>query len=251
MQHAMLLARTQLERETGTQADHHGHRRRADRPHRGTARRCSSTRRPRSRSRRRCARCSAAPAPASASTPSCSTRARTSRTSSSRMMKMNRGRAFFTTPDTLGDYVLVDFLEHRQAQPPRQLTARHATRRGSAGRRRGAPGLAARASKRPAGRSWPVGVDDGRELVGRRAVEDHAVGAGVELVEDRCGALARRCRSPTRRATRRAAASSMWRSSVRGRDRVERAADAAHHLVGPERLEHRGSQPFTRTSRSP
>ena len=29
-----------------------------------------------------------------------------------RMMKMNRGRAFFTTPDTLGDYVLVDFLEH-------------------------------------------------------------------------------------------------------------------------------------------
>jgi uncharacterized protein with von Willebrand factor type A (vWA) domain len=33
-----------------------------------------------------------------------------------RMMKMNRGRAFFTSPDTLGDYVLVDFLEHRQAQ---------------------------------------------------------------------------------------------------------------------------------------
>jgi uncharacterized protein with von Willebrand factor type A (vWA) domain len=32
-----------------------------------------------------------------------------------RMMKMNRGRAFFTSPDTLGDYVLVDFLEHRQA----------------------------------------------------------------------------------------------------------------------------------------
>ena len=26
-----------------------------------------------------------------------------------------RGRAFFTSPDTLGDYVLVDFLEHRQA----------------------------------------------------------------------------------------------------------------------------------------
>lgn len=33
-----------------------------------------------------------------------------------RMMKMNQGRAFFTSPDTLGDYVLVDFLEHRQAQ---------------------------------------------------------------------------------------------------------------------------------------
>ena len=31
-----------------------------------------------------------------------------------RMMQMNRGRAFFTTPDTLGDYVLVDFLDHRR-----------------------------------------------------------------------------------------------------------------------------------------
>ena len=31
-----------------------------------------------------------------------------------RMMQLNRGRAFFTTPDTLGDYVLVDFLEQRQ-----------------------------------------------------------------------------------------------------------------------------------------
>lgn len=29
------------------------------------------------------------------------------------MTKMNRGRAFFTTPENLGDYVLVDFLEHR------------------------------------------------------------------------------------------------------------------------------------------
>jgi len=27
---------------------------------------------------------------------------------------MNGGRAFFTSPDNLGDYVLVDFLEHRQ-----------------------------------------------------------------------------------------------------------------------------------------
>lgn len=31
-----------------------------------------------------------------------------------RMMRHNGGRAFFTTPDTLGDYVLVDFLEHRR-----------------------------------------------------------------------------------------------------------------------------------------
>ena len=27
---------------------------------------------------------------------------------------MNRGRAFFTTPETLGDYVLVDFIEQRR-----------------------------------------------------------------------------------------------------------------------------------------
>ena len=31
------------------------------------------------------------------------------------MTKLNRGRAFFTTPETLGDYVLVDFLEHRRS----------------------------------------------------------------------------------------------------------------------------------------
>jgi uncharacterized protein with von Willebrand factor type A (vWA) domain len=31
-----------------------------------------------------------------------------------RMMRMNKGRAFFTTPDTLGDYVLVDFLEQKR-----------------------------------------------------------------------------------------------------------------------------------------
>lgn len=33
-----------------------------------------------------------------------------------RMMKMNRGRAFFTTPETLGDYVLVDFLDQKRSQ---------------------------------------------------------------------------------------------------------------------------------------
>ena len=33
-----------------------------------------------------------------------------------RMMKMNQGRAFFTPAATLGDYVLVDFLEHRTAR---------------------------------------------------------------------------------------------------------------------------------------
>ncbi|MDP9389045.1 MAG: VWA domain-containing protein, partial [Actinomycetota bacterium] len=31
-----------------------------------------------------------------------------------KLTHLNRGRAFFTTPDTLGDYVLVDFLEQRR-----------------------------------------------------------------------------------------------------------------------------------------
>ena len=33
-----------------------------------------------------------------------------------RLTRMNRGRAFFTTPETLGSYVLVDFLEQKRAQ---------------------------------------------------------------------------------------------------------------------------------------
>jgi len=37
-----------------------------------------------------------------------------------KITQLNRGRAFFTTPDTLGDYVLVDFIENR-----RQLERRH------------------------------------------------------------------------------------------------------------------------------
>jgi uncharacterized protein with von Willebrand factor type A (vWA) domain len=40
------------------------------------------------------------------------------------LTKLNRGRAFFTTPDTLGDYVLVDFLESR-----RQMSRRGSGRR--------------------------------------------------------------------------------------------------------------------------
>ena len=31
-----------------------------------------------------------------------------------RLTQMNRGRAFFTTPETLGDYVLVDFIENKK-----------------------------------------------------------------------------------------------------------------------------------------
>ncbi|MDQ6727516.1 MAG: hypothetical protein M3066_15300, partial [Actinomycetota bacterium] len=32
-----------------------------------------------------------------------------------RLTRMNRGRAFFTTPENLGSYVLVDFLEQKRA----------------------------------------------------------------------------------------------------------------------------------------
>ena len=32
-----------------------------------------------------------------------------------RLTQMNRGRAFFTTPETLGDYVLVDFIEQKKS----------------------------------------------------------------------------------------------------------------------------------------
>jgi uncharacterized protein with von Willebrand factor type A (vWA) domain len=31
-----------------------------------------------------------------------------------RLTEMNHGRAFFTTPETLGDYVLVDFIEQKR-----------------------------------------------------------------------------------------------------------------------------------------
>jgi uncharacterized protein with von Willebrand factor type A (vWA) domain len=31
-----------------------------------------------------------------------------------KITQLNGGRAFFTTPDTRGDYVLVDFIEHRR-----------------------------------------------------------------------------------------------------------------------------------------
>ena len=31
-----------------------------------------------------------------------------------KLTQMNRGRAFFTTPETLGDYVLVDFIEQKR-----------------------------------------------------------------------------------------------------------------------------------------
>ena len=45
-----------------------------------------------------------------------------------KLTKMNQGRAFFTTPETLGDYVLVDFIEQKRAMRTG----------GAAARRRGA-----------------------------------------------------------------------------------------------------------------
>ncbi|HWE56056.1 MAG TPA: VWA domain-containing protein [Acidimicrobiales bacterium] len=38
------------------------------------------------------------------------------RTFIERLTQLNRGRAFYTTPETLGDYVLVDFLEQKRAR---------------------------------------------------------------------------------------------------------------------------------------
>jgi uncharacterized protein with von Willebrand factor type A (vWA) domain len=37
-----------------------------------------------------------------------------------KLTKMNGGRAFFTTPETLGDYVLVDFIEHKRTLKTRR-----------------------------------------------------------------------------------------------------------------------------------
>ena len=51
------------------------------------------------------------------------------------LTKLNRGRAFFTTPETLGDYVLVDFLESR-----RQMSRRGSGRRGRGKAEEGANG---------------------------------------------------------------------------------------------------------------
>ncbi|HLG92997.1 MAG TPA: hypothetical protein VKY15_08475, partial [Acidimicrobiales bacterium] len=38
------------------------------------------------------------------------------------MTRLNQGRAFFTTPETLGDYVLVDYIEQKRAQRGRPGT---------------------------------------------------------------------------------------------------------------------------------
>lgn len=38
-----------------------------------------------------------------------------------RMTRLNRGRAFYTTPDALGDYVLVDFVAHHDARTEKRI----------------------------------------------------------------------------------------------------------------------------------
>jgi uncharacterized protein with von Willebrand factor type A (vWA) domain len=43
-----------------------------------------------------------------------------------KLTRLNRGRAFFTTPETLGDYVLVDFIEQKRALRGRTGTGRSA-----------------------------------------------------------------------------------------------------------------------------
>ncbi len=56
------------------------------------------------------------------------------------LTKMNQGRAFFTTPETLGDYVLVDFIEQKRAmrtspRPPPCLSGADHVGRSSAARK--------------------------------------------------------------------------------------------------------------------
>ena len=72
----------------------------------------------------------AAPARASASTRSCSTPRATS-AFIEKLTKLNRGRAFFTTPETLGDYVLVDFIEQKRATRSARGRRTRLTRRAS------------------------------------------------------------------------------------------------------------------------
>ena len=66
------------------------------------------------------------------------------------LTEINRGRAFFTTPETLGDYVLVDSRAQRQlARSPRRLNARAAIRSPCRRKRLGClPGPSARSCSR-------------------------------------------------------------------------------------------------------
>ena len=80
------------------------------------------------------------PGPHPRSTRSCWTPPGTCGDFVEKITQINRGRAFFTTPDTLGDYVLVDFIEHR-----RQQAHRHSPR-----------GVIGRSPSSPAGVALPA-----------------------------------------------------------------------------------------------
>ena len=115
MQHGFQLARQLLARRVRHQADHHDHRRRAHRPHhRGRAtpmfhyppmqETIDATLAEVMRATREGIRINTFMLDATAYLQ------RSSRSSP----QLNQGRAFFTTPETLGDYVLVDFISHRR-----------------------------------------------------------------------------------------------------------------------------------------
>ena len=96
------------------QADHHDHRRRADGAHHAERRRVlqlpAGAARPIEATLREVMRCTQGQHPHQ------HVHARRQQLPASRssrqLTSINRGRAFFTTPETLGDYVLVDFIEH-------------------------------------------------------------------------------------------------------------------------------------------
>ena len=48
-----------------------------------------------------------------------------------KLAELNKGRAFFTTPETLGDYVLVDFIEHKRRWRPAHRAPLAVTNRAS------------------------------------------------------------------------------------------------------------------------
>ena len=90
-----------------------------------------------------------------------------------RLTEINRGRAFFTTPENLGDYVLVDFIEHKRQQARGRPPA-PAEREGLAGRRPAWPaGQQAR----------PQGEDERRREAEPEPREDGAQRADHEEAE--------------------------------------------------------------------
>ena len=102
-----------------------------------------------------------------------------------------------------------------------------------------APGLAAQLLEATRGPDRAVRRDDGRELVRCRAVQDDAVGPGVELVEHPRRALPRRV--PVADAASHSSGSSVatWRSCSGVAVASSAPPNAGDELVGPERRQHR------------